>query len=118
MKDWKGNNINIGDTVKIYLYRYITSGAEMSLMTIGKNGVKEVGRQKIPEEYTWVLCHTYKIIGGTQMLFKEKTKPDEITEVPLCMFDFAGNLNSFCHAVCIEGVSDSREEFMLNHFNS
>jgi hypothetical protein len=119
MEDWKGNTIKKGDIVKIYMYRYMFSGSEMSLVIIDRNGrIQETAKTTIPEEYVWVLCNTYKIIGGTTFIIKEDTKPDEVVEMPLCCFDFMINANGFCHAICIEGVSDNRDDFMIKHFSS
>lgn len=118
--DWKGNEINIGDTVLLYEYRTIfTPTEETAIGQILMYGEKKI--QTEPEvyktPYSWDLYKTIKIVEPKELdsmtftISFEVKQPEEVIEEPINWFGL-NQQEEFCCAICIKGVSDNKDEFL------
>lgn len=102
MKDWKGNEIKVGDTVAVrkVTVKFYESGRalerineELSHVTRSPQG-----------DGLWILLRRYKIVDGMQ-----GTITDDIHELPIAMIDIIAP-QPF-EILTIEGVSDNKDEY-------
>ena len=115
MRDWAGNEIKVGHIVKIYMFMNPFAGSEISLLHLDsrKNNIEKIG--EFSNDYQWTLVNTHKIIDVNWRILSDGYKPEDIRHTPIQVIDFEINQHP-CYAICIQGISDNREKFMLEYF--
>jgi hypothetical protein len=110
MKDWKGNEIQEGQTILKVAVKGMFDGCRTQLMIVNK----PVGEEFIQErQYLWEIV--------TKCYVKEKgdnsaTIGGEVQEIGIDFLDFFFSAQPW-EIICIEGVSDNKDDYYMNEFN-
>lgn len=114
MKDWKGNEIKIGDTISSYYYKCLFGGSEIVRFD-PENGFKQERVGKTPE-FCWVLSSRFIVTPPSNSLTIAETD-ESIGEIPINMADSDWVLpQKHLMCLCIEGVSDNEQDFFEEYF--
>lgn len=120
MKDWKGNKIQIGQTVLKINFKDMFGGSKSRLIINfygedGKIHTQHVGEDVIaPEGYQWTVSSKFLITKPSNEMticFSSECK----SEIPI---NCAGMwiATQPWEVLCIEGISDNEEDFFKEYF--
>lgn len=118
MKDWKGNKIEVGQTVIKVAFKSMFGGSasRMVLIFTDANGEQHhrKGEEFInPMDYKWEIEGKYIITEQRNtMLISFGNRPSEVT---IDSLDFMLSTQPW-QILCIEGISDNEEEFFKELF--
>lgn len=116
MKDWKGNEIKVGDTVLLYEFEGLFAGGDLKVFMIldDSDAPQEIGSIPNPKHSKWELLQTIKVIDPiNDGCIHCYLNPDE---VPLDSLSW--NLCTMPNrCVCIKGLSDNELEHFLHTKN-
>lgn len=118
MKDWKGNEIKVGDTVCVYQFEDMFAGSKCTFGFIGENGFEQIGEPfELKKHQYWVLVRCLKIVepvnDGSIIGFHAAGTLENPVECPADSLGWnISNQSNF--AICIKGVSDNELEHFLH----
>lgn len=107
MKDWKGNEIKVGHTIIKVAIDNMFSGSKMCLIVNGEIA----STIDIEKEYLWDIvgkCHVKEDDDNEIAL-------GEVSEMGIKFLGFFMSVQPW-EIICIEGISDNKEEFYDNYF--
>lgn len=112
MKDWKGNEVEIGDTIRIVKIGECAHCSLVVIMNFKENTSKTVSEYHEPEkENLWISSPSITIVeSGPQELGNNKTWTYNFF-VGEWMFT-----EDKYHILCIEGKSFDRDQYYLEKF--
>ena len=116
MKDWKGNEVQVGDTVLLVATGSMFDGSVLiSSMWDGEKYVERQISDPIPKSYSFDIEGKYLITEPSNLMtiyFDPKiTQP-----VPIDQADFYIAKQPW-HIICIEGKSDNEKEYYQHYFD-
>ena len=116
MEDWKGNKIQVGHTVIVVSTGSIFEGSKPCLLIITENGLKKVFEgEPIKKSYSFDVSAKYFITEPSNNLkISMSHKPSEI---PINHIDFWVSKQPW-QIVCIEGISDNKDEYYKDYFSA
>lgn len=107
MKDWAGNKIDVGDIIK--LYRFIRT-VPISEAVSSSEACYENEKEK-PSKYVWEFYRDYYVLPETgYSTFSTR----DINAVAIDQITYI--IPDENYALCIEGKSDSMEDFYMDFF--
>lgn len=114
MEDWKGNEIKVGQTVLVVSTGNIFEGSKPCVLMMTENGLEKVFEgEPIKKSYSFDISAKYFITEpGNNLTLSYGDKP---SEVPINQIDFWVNRQPW-QIVCIEGISDNKDEYYKEHF--
>jgi len=118
MKDWKGNEIEVGQTVLTINVRRITEGSKMMIMFRGANDEwhkHDLGLRPEPRQYLWEIQQSAIIMEQSPHM--TISFGDAPSQIPIDQMDM------FCHAqpwqiIAIKGISDNEQEYYEWEFSN
>lgn len=119
MKDWKGNEIQVGHTVLVVMTRSMFSGGTLSTFFKDKFGNTElIELGTVKNDYLFETVSKAKVAEYKETLtWSEEGDPIDLGEIPINWLGFVLPTNGRT-IICIEGISDNQEDYYLDYFNS
>lgn len=115
MKDWKGNNIQIGDTIVLVSTRSHGVSSSLVLMSFCSNEPPTVlSTYKEDANYRWLILSTYEIINHNGKLYYSWSNEDYTYNFDLNSIELMKEENV---VICIKGKSDNEKEYYEYYFN-
>lgn len=116
MKDWKGNDIDVGHTIVIVRVGSMFDGATPVFISL-KDDTMEIG-DPLPKTYVFERNERIKVTEWSRLvMLGAEPSDDTVNEIPINQLDFFINVQPW-EILCIEGVSDNEQDYYLNYFNS
>lgn len=117
MKDWKGNEIQVGQTVLLIATGSMYEGSTFGIAMWDGESYKEIFKgEPIPKSYSFEIERKFLITEPSNMMtiyFDLKaTQP-----VPIDQADFHIAKQPW-HIIAIEGISDNEKEYYENYFRA
>ena len=114
MQDWKGNKIEVGQTVIIVNVKSMFGGSKSQLMLMTEKGFEKIGDETtLPEGYQWTIVSENNIIPpSTNVTISMGEAPSEI---PINQAGLWLSVQPW-QILCIKGVSDNYEEYYKEYF--
>lgn len=115
MEDWKGNKIQVGHTVIVVSTGSMFEGSKPCLMIMTENGIEKVFEgEPIKKSYSFDISAKYLITHPSNNLTISMN--DKPSEVPINHIDFWVCKQPW-QIVCIEGISDNKDEYYKDYFS-
>ena len=109
MQDWKGNEIEVGQTVLIVNVKSMFSGSKSQFTIMTENGLQNVGEQTIsPESHQWNIVSEANITPPSADVVI--SMGEDASEIPINQIDLWLSIQPW-QILCIEGVSDNCEDY-------
>jgi hypothetical protein len=114
MVDWKGNKIEVGQTVIIVNVKSMFGGSKSQLMLMTEKGIEKICEETtLPEGYQWTIVSENNIIEpSTNVTISMGSAPSKI---PINQVELWLSVQSW-QILCIKGVSDSYEDYYKEYF--
>lgn len=114
MQDWKGNKIEVGQTVLIVNVKSMFSGSKSQFMIMTKKGFEKIGEETIlPEGYQWTVVSENNITPPSKNV--TISMGDAPSEIPINQISLWLSVQPW-QIVCIKGISDNNEDYYNEHF--
>ena len=114
MKDWKGNDIQIGQTVLLVATGSMFEGSSLIVVMIDGEDHEEVYKSEpLPKSYSFEIIEKYLITEPSVAITTNLLA--EINKMPVDHADFF-IVKQPWHIICIEGISDNRDEYYAEYF--
>jgi len=116
MEDWKGNKIKVGHTVIVISTGSMLEGSKYCLFMRTENGLEKVFEgEPIKKSYSFDISAKYLITEpGNNLTISMNGK---LSEVPINHIDFLICKQPW-QIVCIEGISDNKDEYYKDYFSA
>jgi len=115
MKDWKGNKIQVGHTVVVVSTGSMLEGSTPFLLIRNENGYEKIEGEPIKKSYSFDVSAKYLITEPSNNLTISMN--DNPSEVPINHIDFWVCKQPW-QIVCIEGISDDKDEYYNEYFSA
>ena len=116
MEDWKGNKIQVGQTVIVVSTGSMFEGLKPCLLMMTENGLEKVFESEpIKKSYSFDISAKYFITEPSNNL--TISMGDKPSEVPINHIDFWISKQPW-QIVCIEGISDNKDEYYNDYFSA
>jgi hypothetical protein len=115
MKDWKGNDIEEGDTIVLVSTKSHPIDSSLVLMNLGSNEPPTVlSTYKEDARYRWLVLNTYKIKNIRGRLYVTFNDDGITCNYGITTLDFFKGDHAI---ICIKGKSDNETEYYQHYFN-
>ena len=115
MKDWKGNEIQVGDTIVLVSTKSQATESSLILMDFSSNEPPQVlSTHKEESKYQWVVLSSYLITkhrGRLYLTFDDNGITSNYGIETLSFFLSDSDI------ICIKGKSDNETEYYQHYFN-
>ena len=111
MQDWKGNKIEVGQTVLIVNVKSMFGGCKSQFTIMTENGLQNVGGEIIsPESHQWNIVSEANITPPSANATISIFTGEGASEIPINQIDLWLSVQPW-QILCIEGVSDNCEDY-------
>ena len=115
MKDWKGNEIEEGDTIVLVSIRSHPIDSSLVLMDLGSNEPPTVlSTYKEDARYRWLILNTYETTSHNGRLYVTFVDDGITCNYGIETIDFFKDDHTI---ICIKGKSDNEKEYYEYYFN-
>lgn len=116
MKDWKGNEVQVGQAVYVIDVGTMFDCGTIQFCYLNDDGtIGNIGEPiKVNESFLWEISVEYLIEENGNSVTTSHEHPYQI-KVPINLADFMIAKTPW-QIVCIKGISDDREEYYLDKF--
>jgi hypothetical protein len=116
MEDWKGNKIQVGHTVIVVSTGSMLEGSRPCLLMMTENGMEKVFEgEPIKKSYSFDVSAKYFITEPSNNLTISMN--DKPSKVPINHIGFWISKQPW-QIVCIEGISDNKDEYYKDYFSA
>lgn len=117
MKDWKGNEIEEGDTIMLVSTKSAEINSSLILIDFShpEKKAEVLSTYKKKANYRWLPTHEYKIIKIGSWLYFTFMENEITCNYGIDILKYSLDDNTI---LCIKGKSDNETEYYQHYFNS